>query len=88
MIRLGELRRGVEARVLTIDTDGAVGRRLLEMGVIEGCTVEVVHEAPWSRDPIAIRARGTTIALRRADANRVMVELVSAPGLAQHGVSL
>jgi ferrous iron transport protein A len=45
------------------------------MGLLEGAEVELVHEAPVSRDPIAVRARGTLIALRRSEANLVRVAL-------------
>jgi ferrous iron transport protein A len=74
-VRLGELQKGQKGRVRSIDpAAGELGRRLLEMGVLEGGLVEVVHEAPLSRDPIAIRARGTLIGLRRREANWIEVE--------------
>lgn len=48
-------------------------RRLLEMGFVEGARVEVRHEGPISRDPIAIRLDDTLVALRRRDAVAVLV---------------
>jgi ferrous iron transport protein A len=50
-------------------------RRLLEMGILEGSRVEVVHEAPFGRDPLAIRVRGALIALRRHEAAHIEVEV-------------
>jgi ferrous iron transport protein A len=52
-------------------------QRLLEMGLLEGSAVEVVHEAPFGRDPIAVRVRGALIALRRNEANYIEVEIDS-----------
>ncbi len=58
------------------DTVGKeVLNRLLEMGLIEGSPVEMVHEAPFGGDPIAVRTRGTLIALRRNEAACILVSL-------------
>jgi len=48
-------------------------RRLLELGFLEGAAVEIVHEGPLGRDPIAVRLNGTTVALRRREAMAVFV---------------
>jgi ferrous iron transport protein A len=48
-------------------------RRLLELGFLEGAAIEVVHEGPVGRDPIAVRLNGTIIALRRREAMAVFV---------------
>ena len=48
-------------------------RRLLEMGFVEGAHIEVRHEGPIGRDPIAIRLDDTLVALRRCDAGAVLV---------------
>jgi ferrous iron transport protein A len=49
-------------------------RRLLELGFVEGATVEVLHQGLIGRDPIAVRVDGATIALRRREAAAVLVE--------------
>ena len=49
--------------------------RLLEMGFLEGSSFEVVHEAPLGGNPIAVRVRGTLIALRREEAGAIEVLL-------------
>lgn len=51
-------------------------RRLLEMGFIEGAHVELLHEGFIGRDPIAVRVNQTTVALRRSEANAVLVNLL------------
>lgn len=48
-------------------------RRLLEMGIVEGAKVELMHEGPLGRDPIAVRVDDTTVALRRRDADVILV---------------
>lgn len=48
-------------------------RRLLEIGLVEGARVEILHEGPIGADPIAVRVDDTTIALRRRDADAVLV---------------
>ncbi|MBN9042651.1 MAG: ferrous iron transport protein A [Rhizobiales bacterium] len=51
-----------------------IERRLLELGFVEGAAVQVLHEGPVGRDPIAVRVNGTTIALRRREAMAILVE--------------
>jgi len=48
-------------------------RRLLELGFVEGASVEVLHEGPLGRDPIAVRVNDTTIALRRREAMAILM---------------
>jgi ferrous iron transport protein A len=43
------------------------------MGFVEGAALEVLHEGPLGRDPIAVRVEQTTIALRRRDADAIVV---------------
>lgn len=74
--KLGELEKGQIARILSFqESEDGVIQRLMEIGLIEGARIEVVHEAPFSRDPIVVRARGALIALRRNEANQVSVEV-------------
>lgn len=49
-------------------------RRLLEMGFVEGATIEVLHEGLFGRDPIAVRVDDTRVALRRREAGAVSVK--------------
>jgi ferrous iron transport protein A len=78
---LGLASRGFCGRIETIAVDASahglaaaeLERRLLELGVVVGAEVEVVHEGPLGRDPIAVRLNDTTIALRRREAMAVFV---------------
>ena len=53
-----------------------IERRLLELGIVEGADVQVLHEGPIGRDPIAVRVNGTTIALRRREAMPVIMAVM------------
>jgi len=47
--------------------------RLIELGFVEGATVEVLHEGIIGGDPIAVRVENITVAVRRREAMAVMV---------------
>ena len=51
----------------------SIERRLLELGFVEGATVEILHEGPVGGDPIAVRVNDCTIALRRREAMAIIV---------------
>ncbi len=51
-----------------------IEKRLLELGFVEGAAVEILHEGPIGRDPIAVRLNNNTIALRRNEAMAIWVE--------------
>jgi ferrous iron transport protein A len=78
---LGLARRGFRGRVtaITVNSDHLgvsameIERRLLELGIVEGASVQILHEGPIGRDPIAVRVNSTTIALRRREAMAIMV---------------
>jgi len=81
-IKLGELKKGQAGKIISVGkTSGAdsvtenITQRMLEMGLLEGAWVELVHEAPFGGDPVAVRVRGALIALRRNEANLVEVEV-------------
>ena len=48
-------------------------RRLIELGFVEGASVEVLHEGIIGRDPIAVRVDSATVALRRREAMAILV---------------
>ena len=63
---------GGSGRVTAISGGGRVTRRLMEMGVIPGVAVKVVKTAPFG-DPIEVRVRGYSLAMRRSEAEAVEV---------------
>jgi ferrous iron transport protein A len=78
---LGELHPGSVGQIVSVgsnaDCSDDLVRRLLEMGLLEGSRVEVLHQAPFGGDPLAIRVRGSIIALRRNEANHIEVTVQS-----------
>ena len=72
-IPLGELQVGSLARVAEVQGGGKQQRRMLDMGLVPGAEVTVIRAAPLG-DPIEYRVKGTAIAMRRADANTILVE--------------
>ncbi|WP_374600154.1 ferrous iron transport protein A [Brevundimonas sp.] len=53
-------------------------RRLLELGFVEGATVELLHEGLFGRDPIAMKVDDMRVALRRHEAASITVQLDNA----------
>ena len=49
-------------------------RRLRNLGFDEGVAIEALHGAPFGKDPLAIRIGRMTVAMRRAQAQVIMVE--------------
>ncbi len=83
---LGSRRRGFAGVVVGLGVtaipgglDGAeLERRLLEIGFVEGARVEILHEGAIGRDPIAVRLDDMRVALRRREAEAVMVRAEAA----------
>jgi ferrous iron transport protein A len=74
---LADLKKGESRTVVSVRGEDAVTRRLMEMGVIPGVSVSMVKSAPFG-DPLEIRVRGYSLALRRNEAQTVEVEKGSA----------
>jgi len=71
---LGQLRKGQSGQIVSVQTDEAgIAQRLMEIGLLIGSHVQVLHEAPMSGDPIVVRVRGALIALRRNEASHILV---------------
>ena len=71
-LSLARLPIGAQARVIAINGSGAIARRLMEMGVVPGAPIRVIKAAPLG-DPIEIRVRGYHLALRRTEAQTILV---------------
>ena len=71
---LAELEPGDTATVVRISPTcrGAQRRRLLDLGVVPGTTIEAELEGAFA-DPVAYRIRGSLIALRKAQAKQIYV---------------
>lgn len=73
MRKLSELAPGERGKVVTVAGDAEAARRLMEMGLMRGITIEVVRRAPMG-DPLEVKVRGFMLTLRRAEAEHIEVE--------------
>lgn len=64
---------GEDATVVKLHGEGAVKRRIMDMGITRGVGVHVRKVAPLG-DPIEIAVRGYELSLRKADAEMIEVE--------------
>ncbi|MEY4065432.1 MAG: hypothetical protein RIR26_1640 [Pseudomonadota bacterium] len=71
---LKDLKKNSAATILDVRSGHPLSERLLEMGLVAGERVEILHEAPLSRDPIVVFCCGTRLALRRNEAELVTVD--------------
>ena len=71
-MRLPEVEIGSTASVVAVHGKSSVTKRLMEMGVVPGVAVRVVKSAPFG-DPIEIRLRGYSLAVRRSEAVAIEV---------------
>ncbi len=69
---LKELKPGEQGVVKRVGGDGAVKRRLFDMGVTPGAPVKMRKVAPLG-DPIEVTLRGYELTLRKAEAENVTV---------------
>jgi ferrous iron transport protein A len=70
---LAQLAPGDRGKVAKVAGDAEAARRLMEMGLMRGTTVEVIRVAPLG-DPLEVRVRGFMLTLRRAEAEHIEVE--------------
>ena len=73
MKTLKQVKIGETAKVVKLHGEGAIRRRILDMGVTKGVDVYVRKVAPLG-DPIEVMVRGYELSLRRADADMIEVE--------------
>lgn len=73
MKTLKEVKVGENAKVKKLHGEGAVKRRIMDMGITKGTEVHIRKVAPLG-DPIEINVRGYELSLRKADAEMIEVE--------------
>ena len=72
LVPLGKLEVGARAQVVELTGKGKLQRRMLSMGFVPGAEVTVIREAPLG-DPLQYRVKKANIALRRSEADTVLV---------------
>ena len=70
---LKNVKVGRRVRVVKVRGEGAIKRRIMDMGITKGVEIYVRKVAPLG-DPIEINVRGYELSLRKADAEMIEVE--------------
>ena len=73
MKTLKAVRIGETVKVVKLHGEGAVKRRIMDMGLTKGVQVHVRKVAPLG-DPIEVTVRGYQLSIRKADAEMIEVE--------------
>ena len=73
MKTLREAKIGETVKVVRLTGEGAVKRRIMDMGVTKGVEIFVRKVAPLG-DPVEVTVRGYELSLRKADAEMIEVE--------------
>lgn len=72
---LSEMQEGQRATIVRIGGNGALRRRILEMGILKGTEIRVEKYAPL-KDPVEIVVKGFHLSLRVEEAAQISVENV------------
>ncbi len=73
MKTLKDIKVGDSTTVIKLNGQGAVKRRIMDMGITKGVKIDVCKVAPFG-DPIEITVRGYQLSLRKTDAEMIEVE--------------
>ena len=72
MRTLREVRIGETVKVKKLNGEGAVKRRIMDMGITKGVEIYVRKVAPLG-DPVEVTVRGYELSLRKADAEMIEI---------------
>ena len=73
MRTMREVKIGETVKVAKLSGEGAVKRRIMDMGITKGVEVYVRKVAPLG-DPVEVTVRGSELSLRKADAQMILVD--------------
>lgn len=73
MKTLKEIPCGAAAKVVKLTGEGAVKRRIMDMGITKGIDIYVRKVAPFG-DPLEVTVRGYELSLRKLDAEMIEIE--------------
>ncbi|MGN0518920.1 MAG: ferrous iron transport protein A [Acutalibacteraceae bacterium] len=73
MKTLKDARIGDTVKVVKLYGEGAVKRRIMDMGITKGVDVHIRKVAPLG-DPVEVTVRGYELSLRKADADMIEIE--------------
>ena len=73
MRTLKDAKIGETVRVTKVGGEGAIKRRIMDMGITKGVSIKVMKVAPLG-DPVEITVRGYELTLRKADCQNIEIE--------------
>ena len=73
MKTLKDIKIGGTGKVVKIHSEGAIKRRIMDMGITKGVEIYIRKVAPLG-DPIELNLRGYELSLRKEDAEKIEVE--------------
>lgn len=73
MRTLKDVKIGETVRVTKVGGEGALKRRIMDMGITKGVSIKVMKVAPLG-DPVEITVRGYELTLRKSDCQNIEVE--------------
>lgn len=73
MKTLKEAKVGETVKVVKVHGEGALRRRIMDMGITKGVSIHIRKVAPLG-DPFELTVRGYELSLRKADAEMVEIE--------------
>ena len=73
MKTLKQVKVGATVKVVKLHGEGAIKRRIMDMGITRGTEVFVRKVAPLG-DPMELKVRGYELSIRRSDAEMIEVE--------------
>ena len=82
VIKLSDARVGDRGTIVSVGAhchhqteEMELERRLLELGLVEGANIELIHEGLFGRAPMALKVDDMRVALRRKEAASLSIEL-------------
>ena len=73
MKTLRQVKVGDNAKVVKLHGEGAVKRRIMDMGITKGVDIHIRKVAPLG-DPVEVTVRGYELSIRKADAEMIEIE--------------
>jgi Fe2+ transport system protein FeoA len=73
---LADLKPGQSGAVTELRSQGPERRRMMDLGIVPGTIIAAEMSSPMG-DPVAYRVRGALVALRREQANLILIQPVS-----------
>lgn len=73
MNTLRQAKVGETVKVVKLHGEGAIKRRIMDMGITKGVEVYIRKVAPLG-DPIEVTVRGYELSIRKADADMIEIE--------------